>query len=266
MLPDNVVLITGASSGIGRAMALQLAASGARLVLSARSADALERVAVECREAGAEAFVVVADVSVLADCERLIREGVARYGRLDTLINNAGISMRARFDEVTDPLLFDTIMRVNYLGAAWCTFYAIPHLVKSRGRIVAVASLTGLTGVPLRSAYAASKHAMRGLFDSLRIELADTGVSVTVSYPGFVRSDIRRRALGHDGAPIGGEPLDEEQEMSADECAALTLSAAVARKREVVMTLKGRVGLKVKAFAPALVDRIARATMRRRKR
>lgn len=262
----SVTIVTGASSGIGRELAIQLAASGARLALAARSREALEQVAGECRTRGAEAIVIEADVASLDDCRRIIDETVAHFGRLDCLINNAGISMRARFDEITDPLLFEQIMRVNYLGAAWCTWAAVPHLERSRGRIVAVSSLTGLTGVPLRSAYAATKHAMAGLFDSLRIELAENGVSVTVAYPGFVTSDIRRRALAADGKPIGGDPLDEEKEMSAEECARLILDAAARRKRQVVMTAKAKAGVLVKAFAPSLIDRLALNTMRRRKR
>ncbi len=186
---DNVVIITGASSGIGREVALQLAAQGAKLSLAARDIERLEQVAAECRQRGAQALAVKTDVSIEAECRALIDRTVSEYGRIDTLINNAGISTWSPFDQLQDLGVLDQLMRVNYLGAAYCTFYALPYLKKSRGRLVAVSSLAGRNGIPARSAYAASKHAMTGFFDSLRIELADTGVSVTVIYPSFVTAD-----------------------------------------------------------------------------
>jgi short-subunit dehydrogenase len=262
----QVCVVTGASSGIGKAIALQLASSGARLLLAARSGDELEQAARECREAGGEAAWVAADVSVEADCRRIVDEALKTYGAIDMLVNNAGITMRARFDQITDLSLFERIMRVNYLGSVYCTAYALPHLKMRKGRIVAIASLTGKTGVPMRSAYAASKHAMAGFFDSLRIELAPSGVSVTVIYPGFVTSDIRRRALGPDAQPLAGYAGSEEGDMSAEECARIAIAAAERRKREVVLTAQGKAGVLLKALAPSLVDRIARRVMENRKR
>ena len=255
---DNAVLLTGASRGIGREMALQLAAQGARLVLSAREAAPLEAVAAECRARGAEAVAIPADVAEEAQCGELVRGAVAALGRLDTLINNAGIGMWARFDEMTDLTIFDRLMRVNYLGSVYCTWHALPHLKSARGRIVGVSSLTGKTGVPTRSGYAASKHAMAGFFDSLRIELADSGVTVTMVYPGFVATGIRERAFGADGRPLGKSPVREAEVMTVETCARLILAAAAGRRRELVMTGRGRLGMWLKLLAPGLVDRIAR--------
>lgn len=255
---DNAVLLTGASRGIGREMALHLAAQGARLALSAREAGPLEAVAAECRTLGAAAVAIPADVAEEPQCGELVRGAVAALGRLDTLVNNAGIGMWARFDEVTDLSIFDRLMRVNYLGSVYCTSHALPHLKRTRGRLVGVSSLTGKTGVPTRTGYAASKHAMAGFFDSLRIELADSGVTVTMVYPGFVATEIRERAFGGDGHPLGRSPVREGEVMAAETCARLILTAAADRRRELVMTRRGRLGMWVKLLAPGLVDRIAR--------
>lgn len=257
---DNVVVVTGASAGIGAELARQLAAGGARLALAARDAARLEEVAAECRERGGRALVVPTDVAEEAQCRALVERTVAEYGRLDTLVNNAGIGMWARFDEITDLSIFERVMRVNYLGSVYCTHHALPHLKRSRGRIVGVSSLTGKTGVPTRSAYAASKHAMAGLFDSLRIELDGSGVSVTMIYPGFVATEIRERAFGPDGRPLGAgnSPVREREVMTVEECARQIVEAAAARRREVVMTARAKVGMWLKLIAPGAVDRIAR--------
>lgn len=259
---DNVVVLTGASSGIGRALALELAGQGAWLALAARHVERLEAVAAECRARGGKAIVVPTDVAVEAQCRSLIQRTVAEFGRLDTLINNAGISMWARFEELQTLAPLEEIMRVNYLGAAYCTFYALPHLKQNRGRIVAVSSLAGKGGVPTRSGYAASKHALVGFFDSLRIELAGTGVTVTIVYPDFVTSEIRERAYGADGKPLGVSPVRESEVMSAETCAALIARAAAERRRELIMGTRGKIGLWLKLIAPAVVDRIAAKAIR----
>jgi short-subunit dehydrogenase len=257
---ENVVVLTGASAGIGHQMALQLADQGAHLVLAARDAEKLEEAAAECRARGARALAVSTDVGDEAQCRVLVERAVAEHGRIDTLVNNAGIGMWARFDEMTDLSPFERIMRVNYLGSVYPTWYALPHLKKTRGRIVAVNSLTGKTGVPTRSGYAASKHAVTGFFDSIRIELEESGVTVTQVFPGFVATEIRERAFGPDGRPLGAgnSPVREAQVMTAEECARQIVDAAGKRKRELIMTLRGKVGAKLKLIAPGLVDRIAR--------
>jgi len=257
---DAVVCITGASSGIGAELARQCAAQGARLALAARDEVRLTQVADECRALGAEAIVVRTDVTHEADCRAMVDVTVAHYGRLDVLINNAGLGASGLFRDVTDLSIFERVMRVNYLGSVWCTAHALPHLLATRGRIVAVSSLTGLTGVPKRTAYGATKHAMAGFFDSLRIELEGTGVSVTVAYPGFVMSEINRHALSPEGTPWGdrGYTRRPGETMSTAECAARILQAAGARERDVVMTWRGKVGRLLKLVAPSLVDRMAR--------
>jgi NAD(P)-dependent dehydrogenase (short-subunit alcohol dehydrogenase family) len=260
---DAVVVLTGASRGIGREMACQLAAAGAQLVLAARDGAELARVVEECRALGGRAEAVPADVTREGDCAALMARAVETFGRIDGLINNAGIGMWARFDEVEDLSIFERLMQVNYLGSVYCTWHALPHLKRTRGRIVGVSSLTGKTGVPTRSGYAASKHAMAGFFDSLRIELAGSGVTVTMVYPGFVATGIRERALGGDGRPLGTSPVREAEVMRVETCARLILDAAARRRRELVMTGRGRVGMWLKLVAPGLVDRIARRAIER---
>ena len=255
---ENVVIITGASSGIGRELALQLADQGAYLSLGARSLDKLQSVAVECRRRGGRAISVRTDVTDPAQCQNLIERTLDEYGRIDTLVNNAGITMWALFEDVHDLSLLEKIMQVNYMGSVYCTHFALPHLKKTRGRIVAVASLTALNGVPTRTGYAASKHAMKGFFDSLRIELADSGVTVTISYPDFVATGMRERALGADGKPLGESPLEEQKVMTTEESVRLLVKAMEKRKRDDKQTLRAKIGPWVKLVAPGVIDNIAK--------
>ena len=262
-MKDNVVAITGASKGIGAELARQLAAKGAKLVLAARNEKELEAVAAGCRKAGASVVTVKADVAVERDCQAIVAGAVLAFGRLDTLVNNAGVSMWARFEDIDDVSILERIMQVNYMGAVYCTRHALPHLRAVRGRIVGIASLAGRTGVPTRSGYAASKHAMTGFFDSLRIELADAGVTVTMIYPGFVSTGIRENATGPDGKPIQVSPVKEGEVMGVEECVSRIVRAIERRERDVVMTARGKIGLWLKLLAPSLVDRIARRAIER---
>ena len=261
-LTGSSIVVTGASQGIGKAVSLELAARGARLTLAARDGAALDQVAAACRERGGEAQAVPTDVSQPADCERLVRQAVAAWGPLDALINNAGIDMIARFDEVTDLHIFERLMQVNYLGYVYPTHYALPELRRTRGRLVAVSSLAGMTGVPTRTGYAASKHAIFGFFDSLRIELAGTGVTVTLVAPDFVLSEIHRRAAGPDGRAIGHSPMQESRIMTAEECARQVVEAMQKRQRLRILSLRGRLGRYVRLVAPGLIDAIAARAVR----
>lgn len=260
---DNVVIITGASKGIGAELARQLARQGAKLVLTARDEAALQAVARECEAAGAATKVVIADVAKQTECKAIIDGALAAFGRIDTLVNNAGATMWAKFEDIDDMSILERIMQINYMGAVYCTHYALPHLKKTKGRIVGIASLTGKVGVPTRSGYAASKHAMAGFFDSLRIELQDSGVTVTMVYPGFVSTGIRENASGPDGKAIKVSPVKEGEVMSPEECAAIIVRAMTQRQREEVMTLKGKVGQWLKLIAPGFVDGLARKAIER---
>jgi short-subunit dehydrogenase len=263
--PKRVVIITGASDGIGAEMARQMARDqrGAiALVLAARNAAMLEAVAAECVALGAEVLTVPTDVSVQADCKHLVATCVDRFGRIDTLINNAGRSAHALFEEVQDLGWYEDLMRVNLWGSVWCTHAALPHLKATRGSIVAVSSLAGLVGVPGRSAYGATKFAMAGFFESLRAELKGAGVSVTTAYPGVVATRIRHRGYNAEGKELGVSSLKEDKAMPVEECARLIIAGMNARKREVVMTLKGKLGRVLKLLFPALIENMALAAVK----
>jgi short-subunit dehydrogenase len=257
-LENNVVVITGASTGIGEELAYRLARKGAHLMLAARRIDELERVAAGVRDLGARVAISACDVAIESDCKLLMERTVAEFGGIDSIVLNAGVTMWAKFADIRDMSIVERIMRINYLGAVYCTHYALPHLVKSKGRILGVSSLTGITGVPTRTAYAASKHAMRGFFDSLRIELAETGVSVTMVYPGFVATGIRENATAADGKAAKVDPVDKNSAMSVEECAAIIVRALEDRRREEVMTAKGKLGQWLKLIAPAVIDAMAK--------
>ncbi len=262
----DVIVITGASEGIGAELARQWAQRGradVALVLAARNVERLEAVAAQCRTHGAQVLVQRCDVGVQADCEALVAATLAAFGRLDTLVNNAGMSAHALFDEVSDLAWYETLMRINHWGSVWCTRAALPHLRATRGRIVAVSSLAGLVGVPGRTAYCATKFAMTGFFEALRVELADTGVSVTLAYPGVVATEIRYRGFNAQGQPAGKSGLDERGAMSVETCARLILGGAQARRRDIVMSAKGKVGRWLKLLAPGLVDALARKALHR---
>lgn len=260
---DKVIIITGASDGIGAQLAKTLARQGARLVLAARNEALLQAVAAACREAGGSALAVRTDVGVEADCRHLIEETLARFGAIDVLVNNAGVSGHALFEDVSDFKWYEDMMRVNFFGSLWCTHHALPHLKKTRGLIVGVSSLAGKVGVPGRTAYSPSKFAMAGFFDALRIELRGSGVDVTMIYPGVVATRIRYRGYGADGQAAGKSGLEEQGAMSVEVCVEQMLAAMTARKRELVMTLKARIGLWLKLLAPQIIDRMALAALKK---
>ncbi len=264
-MSTRVVVITGASDGIGAEMARQLAAqegAGIKLVLAARNAAQLDAVAGACAALGAETFTVPTDVGVQIQCRRLVVSALERFGRIDVLVNNAGRSAHALFEEVEDLGWYEELMRVNLWGSVWCTQAALPALKASQGKIVAVSSLAGLVGVPGRTAYSASKFAMTGFFEALRAELKGAGVSVTTAYPGVVATQIRYRGFNAQGEPMGTSALREDGAMSVEACARLIIAGMDGRKREVVMTAKGKVGRFLKLLAPGLVEKMALAALK----
>jgi short-subunit dehydrogenase len=258
---ENVAIITGATFGIGRELALQLADQGAWLALAARNVEKLTEVSTQCNQRGGKAIAVPTDVAVQSACKSLIESTVGEYGRIDTLINNAGVGMAARFDELTDLSIFEKVIQVNFFGSVYCTFYALNYLKKTRGRLVGISSQRGLFPSATADGYGPSKHAMVGFFDSLRIELAGSGVSVTMIYPEWVSTGITSRALNADGTPTGEISHHENNAMTVETCARLILRAVEKRERALVMTSLGRLGLWVKLIAPGLVDQAARKKM-----
>jgi len=265
---DQVVIVTGASSGIGQALALQLAGQGAKVVLAARRAGLVQQVAEDCRRAGGEALAVPTDVTDKAQCKTLVEKTVAAFDRLDMLINNAGLAVIARLEDYPDLSLFQHVMNVNFYGAIYCTYYALPHLISSHGRIVAVSSLGGKAPLPYNSPYIASKFAMHGFFDSLRMELKTHRVSVTIICPYWVVTGFHEAQMDKDGVPRGerGRAIYSKNMMTAESCAQVILRAAYRRQREVMMG-PGRMIAWLKLLAPGLLDRIViaflKATVRR---
>lgn len=264
----NVTLITGGSDGIGAEMARQLAArhgAGLALVLAGRSQEKLDAVAAQCRAHGSQVLCVAMDVGEEAQCRALVEQAVRRFGRLDTLVNNAGISAQALFEDVKaeDLHWYESLMKVNLWGAVWCTHAALPHLKAAHGRIVAVSSLSGLLGVPGRTAYSATKFAMTGFFEALRAELKKAHVSVTIAFPGVVTTHLRHRGYNARGEAAGFSGLKEEDAMSVQECARLIVDGMERRQRDVVMTTKGKLGRFIKLVAPGVVDNMALAALKK---
>jgi short-subunit dehydrogenase len=261
----RVVVLTGASDGIGAEMARQLATTHGKelgLVLAARKQDMLAAVAAQCEALGAQVLVVQTDVSVQEQCRALVHSAVARFGRIDALINNAGRSGHALFCDVQDLGWYEDLMRVNLWGAVWCTHAALPYLKAAGGSIVAVSSLAGLVGVPGRTAYGASKFAMAGFFEALRTELKPGGVSVTIAYPGVVATQIRHHGFNAQGGELGSSSLKEDQAMSVEHCARLIIEGMEKRRREVVMTGKGKIGRFLKLIVPGLIENMALAAVK----
>ena len=235
---DKVIVITGASSGIGLASARLFASYGARLVLAARSIDKLEMLAKEMTDDPSRILCLKTDVSVEEDCRRLIDEAVGKFGAIDILINNAGISMRASFKEV-ELSVIKRLMDVNFWGTVCCTKFALPWLMKSKGSVVGVISVAGYAGLPGRTGYSTSKFAIRGFLETLRMEHLDDGLHVMVFAPGYTASNVRNAALLADGTPQGSTPKDESKLMSADEVAKKLAYGLYKRKREMILTALG---------------------------
>ena len=251
---NKVVIITGASSGIGRALAKEFASKGACLSLGARRIELLEELQSELPET--EILIQKTDVSREEDCRFLIEETIRRFGRIDVLINNAGISMRAIFEEV-DLKVIRQLMDVNFYGTVYCSKYALPHLLKSKGSLVGVISIAGYVGLPGRTGYSASKFAIRGFLDTVRIETLRKGLHVLVAAPGFTASEVRKFALTKDGSEQGESQREEDKMMSAEECARQIVLAVEKRKRQLILTFtEGKLTVFLSKFFPSLIDRL----------
>jgi len=260
---DQVVIVTGASTGIGKSLALQLAGQGAKVVVAARRVERLEQAAEECHQRGGKALVVPTDVSDESQCKELVEKTITTFGRLDMLVNNAGLAVIARLEDYSNLTLFKHTIDVNFYGAVYCTYYALQYLKQSNGRIVAVSSLGGKMQAPYNSAYVSSKFAMHGFFDSLRIELIRHGVSVTIICPYWVVTGFHEAQLDKDGVPRGprGRGIYTEKMMTADRCAGIILQAAYKRKRELMMG-PGNLIAWLKLLSPGLVDRFVIAFLK----
>jgi len=256
---NKVVVITGASSGIGRALARKFASKGAILSLGARRIELLEELKDELPET--EILIQKTDVSIEEDCKNLIEATVKRFGQIDVLINNAGISMRAIFEDV-DLKVIKQLMDVNFYGTVYCSKYALPYLLKTKGSLVGVISIAGFVGLPGRTGYSASKFAIRGFLDTLRIENLKKGLHVLVAAPGFTASEVRKVALSGNGSQQGETPRNEEKMMTAEECAYHIVKAVEKRKRQLILTFtEGKMTVFLGKFFPSLLDKLTYSHM-----
>jgi len=254
-MPDHkVVVITGASSGIGKALALECAGRGYSLSLAARNAEQLNAVAEQCRQLyKAEVIAVVTDVSKEHDCKALVDATFQRFNRVDVLINNAGISMRALFNDLNLDVIRQ-VMDINFWGTVYCTKHALPHLLTSKGSVVGISSIAGYKGLPGRTGYSASKFAMQGFLDALRVENLKKGLHVLIACPGFTASNIRNTALSANGDVQGESPRDESKMMTPEEVAVHVVNAVEKRKRTLVLTSQGKMTVLLNKFLPAFMD------------
>jgi short-subunit dehydrogenase len=263
-MKDKVVLITGASSGIGRALAFAFGREGANIVICARNAESLQQVSSELEQAGITTLALVADVSQENDVKALIEQTIARFSRLDILINNAGISMRSMLID-TDPSVIQKVMDINFMGTVYATRYALPYIIQTKGSIVGISSIAGYRGLPVRAGYSASKFAMNGFLEAVRTELLHSGVHVLTACPGFTASNIRFSALDAHGNAKGETMRDESNMMSAEECATHILRAVKSRKRELILTTQGKLTVFINKLFPGLADKLVYNTLAKEK-
>lgn len=249
---DKVVVITGASSGIGEALAREFSTQGAKVVLGARSIGKLEELQ---QQLPGESAIALCDVTREQDCRELIELAAERFEGVDVLINNAGISMRALFDDV-DLDVLRKLMDVNFWGTVYCTKYALPYIQQRKGSIIGVSSVAGIHGLPGRTGYSASKYAMQGFLETIRIENLKKGVHVMIACPGFTASNVRFSALTADGSSQGESPREEGKMMTAAEVARRITKGIRKRKRMLVMDFNGRGTRLIKKFAPGLLDKL----------
>ena len=253
MYSDKVVAITGGSDGIGKALTEAFLKLGATVATCGRNQHKLE--ILESANSGLPLFTFTADVSKEEDCKNFINSVIEKFGGIDILINNAGIAMRALFQDTALETIRN-VMEINFWGSVVCTKYAMNSIIQRKGTIVGVSSIAGYRGLPGRSGYCASKYAVRGFFETLRTELLGTGVNVMWVCPGFTASNTRYAALGKDAKPVGDSKLDEGKIMSAGECAGHIINAITKRKRTLVLTAEGKLAIFMNKFFPTLTDKI----------
>jgi short-subunit dehydrogenase len=256
-MKNKVIIITGASSGIGLACAREFASRGALLCLAARSIDKLVEIKEELEAKGTRIIVVRTDVSNELDCRNMVLTAEQEFGRIDILVNNAGISMRALFNEM-DLSVMRQVMDINFWGTVYCTKYALPSLLKAQGSVVGISSIAGFVGLPGRTGYSASKFAMHGFLESLRCENLKKGLHVLIAAPGFTASNIRKSALTADGSTQGDTPRKEDKMMSAEEVAVHLAKAIDKRKRTLILTfVEGKLTVLLKKLFPAMLEKMA---------
>ncbi len=258
MFKGKSVLITGASSGLGRSLAIEFSKLGAKLILSSRNESELIKTKDECLKFGSYCLLVTGDVSNASECQNIIDQSISKIETIDYLVLNAGISMWAKFEEIEDISLIEKINNTNYLGSVYLTHYALPYLKKNNGTIVVISSVQGKVGVPYHTGYSASKHALLGFFNSLRAELKNSGVKILTVLPHWISgTKLRQNALGKDGKPIGNLKKEHSSEAATVDKISKKIIKAIAReKRELIFPSKLKALILLNHFAPKLADLI----------
>ena len=255
ILADKVVIITGAGSGIGRALAIEGARLGMRLGLTDIDPNGLEETRNLLQLSKSRCLTMVADISVEQECKRLIDNMVEHFHGIDILINNAGISMRALFRDI-DLKVIERVMAINFFGAVYCSRFAMPYLLKSKGSLVGISSVAGYKGLPGRTGYSASKFALQGFLEVIRIENLKTGLHVLIACPGFTASNIRKTALAGDGSQQGESPRNEDKLMSAEAVAKHIFRGIIKRKDRITLTSQGKLTVLLNKFFPRFMDKM----------
>ncbi len=263
-MKNQVVIITGASSGIGKALAYEYGNLGAIVVITGRNEANLNAAAAELNSAGINAHPIVCDSSSEEQTRAMINEVVSKFGRIDLLINNAGISMRSMFESV-DLKVLKQVMDINFWGTVYATHAALPYLKTSQGGIIGISSIAGYRGLPVRTGYSASKFAMNGFLEALRTELIGTGVHVLTACPGFTASNIRNASLTADGSVAGESMREEEKMMSAEEVAFKIRKAFEQKKKTLVLTFQGKLTVFLNKWANSLMDKLVYNTLKKEK-
>lgn len=254
-MKNKVAIITGASSGIGLATVKNFAEKGAKVVLAARNKQKIDEEVVRLKEQGYEALAIQTDVANENSCKNLIEKTIQEFGQIDILVNNAGVSMRAIFEDL-ELSVIKKLMDTNFWGTVYCTKYALPYLLKTKGSVVGVTSIAGFVGLPARIGYSASKYAIKGFLDTLRIENLYKGLHVLLIAPGFTASNIRQTALVADGSQQGETPRNEDKMMSSEAVAAYLARGIIKRKREIILTSQGKLTVTLNKFFPKMMDKI----------
>lgn len=254
-MKDKVIIITGGSSGIGKAMAEEFGKKGSRVFITGRNLEDLHLAVADLKNKGIDAQGFQADVSKEEDNRKMAEEAIKRFGRIDILINNAGISMRALFNEVELDVV-KKVMDINFYGVLYATKYCLPEILKNKGSVVGISSIAGYRGLPGRTGYSASKFALNGFLEVLRTEMLKKDVHVLTACPGFTASNIRKRSLTKDGSSQGESPRDENSMMTAEECAKHIYKATVKRKKILILTAQGKLTVFLNKFFPSLTDKL----------
>ena len=254
-ITNKVAIVTGASSGIGLAISRTLAQQGIKVVMAARNITKLKELEKELNDMNYDVTAIACDVTCSEDCKSMVSQTIAKYSRLDICVCNAGISMRSMFDDANLDVLHQ-LMDVNFWGAVNCIKYALPYIQESKGSIIGISSVAGIHGLPGRCGYSASKYAIKGFLETIRIENLKKGVHVMIAYPGFVSSEIRNSALTSDGSRQGKTPRNEDKMMTPDQASKIIVNGIIKRKREITMEYKGKISKIIKNIAPRLLDKI----------